>query len=367
VAQFGKAFESFATTASFALPHPWGVLGSGLLSVVFMFTGSNEGGKNPLVEALEESLKQMKAIIRAEALEQRMHAAALTIQEELDWIMGKWEILKDLDDDRNSGSGFVQDLLDKLNAVDMPDNPVRRAIDDMAQIVNDDNEDSSDLTIRDSAFEVMINAVSTYLTYLRLRVQLKSWQKLDCGDDLFYAWYDQFIRETEGQVDKVIDALNGLTTATFISLSHQGVSEDKQGDMVDAMFEHVNSGIANWQSNVEDWKDNKPPHVPKKAPSVSSKPEDWVATTPHGPNWVKGTKVRYAVAFKNSSGGTPHGPWTDWVAVTEHAYPLVTDIPTDSLGMAKSRVIYRQFEGKSEAKFGIIADNSTTTYQDNND
>jgi hypothetical protein len=101
--------------------------------------------------------------------------------------------------------------------------------------------------------------------------------------------------------------------------------------------------------------------------SVSSKPADWAATTPHGANWIRGAKVRYAVAFKNSKGGTPPGPWCQWIAVGDRAWPLVTDIPTDPLKIAKSRLIHRQFDGQKESVVGIIPDNSTTSYRDNTD
>src|SRR5688572_18324512 len=363
MANIGRAFESFATTAAFAFPSPWGVLGSGVLSVVFMLTGSQEKQENPMVQALEATVVRIKKIIQTERLQQRMHDSALSVREELDWITEKWEILKELDDDRNAGSSFVQDLLTKLNNVDMPDNPVRRAIDDMSEIVNDDE---AELGIRDSAFEVMLSAASTFLTYLRLRVQLKSWQQLESGDDLFYAWYDEFVRKTRSEVEKVENALNLMTSATYVDLTNEGVAAEKQDDMVDAKYEAVTSGVAKWNENADSWSENKPPRVPAHAPAVSRKPEEWAAAAPQGEKWVHGAKVRYAVAFKNSKGGTPIGPWSDWVTVADRAFPLVTDIPTDSLKIARSRALHRQFDGQKESLVGIIPDNSTTTYQDSN-
>jgi len=115
---------------------------------------------------------------------------------------------------------------------------------------------------------------------------------------------------------------------------------------------------------------------PLTAPSWSPNFDDWGGMTAP-PNWVDDYMVRYAVRFVYPGDvESPLGPWSDWIgpgyALSHHAMPLVTSIPTDSSNTVVARKIYRQFFANYQSAdpsqgvefLATLRDNTTTTYLD---
>jgi hypothetical protein len=84
--------------------------------------------------------------------------------------------------------------------------------------------------------------------------------------------------------------------------------------------------------------------------------------------WISGYSVYYAISFYDQRTGRESrrsdwwGPKTD----PKHLYGGfgLIRIPIDRTGQATARRIWRRFEGEPERLIAEIADNVTTTYQD---
>jgi Repeat of unknown function (DUF5648) len=138
---------------------------------------------------------------------------------------------------------------------------------------------------------------------------------------------------------------------------------------LDAQYADARGGANAWQAALVASDVQLKPRAPDSAPGVT---DDWEGAPGADPDWVQGAYVQYAVAFANSAGDM-RGPWSAWTEI-KGAWPMVTDIPTDPLQLAKTRPLYRQF-GTRDASTGqitithlgmtvVIQDNSTTTYRD---
>lgn len=129
------------------------------------------------------------------------------------------------------------------------------------------------------------------------------------------------------------------------------------------------SMMSTYTANLTGWDQHLTPRAPVDAPAVSPKPAEWKGTVPNG-SWVKGAKVRYAIAFANPSGLGPLGPWGAWTEVDERSLPLVTEIPVDPLKLATARHLHRQIQAPGSTEPGpdtvvtILADNETASWQD---
>jgi hypothetical protein len=103
---------------------------------------------------------------------------------------------------------------------------------------------------------------------------------------------------------------------------------------------------------------------PATAPAVS--PNGWQSNQSVPPNWVQGTQVRYAASVVNNLYESNLGPWGAFTTVgANQAYPTLTGVPLGPAGTLMRRV-YRQFANTPYTYVGQIADNTTTTFIDNN-
>lgn len=132
---------------------------------------------------------------------------------------------------------------------------------------------------------------------------------------------------------------------------------------VTGRFDKRRRVVKGWADSIQEWNSNLPPQPPTGTPSVHSDAR-WTAGLPQPPDWVTGNAVAYAVSFANASGPSQHGGFCEWIEITDYAFPTVT-IPTDPLGMADARWLYRRFRTSTTPRIiAVIPDNTTTTYVD---
>lgn len=87
------------------------------------------------------------------------------------------------------------------------------------------------------------------------------------------------------------------------------------------------------------------------------------------PPWIPGYLVSYAIGFYDATTDTESERSNWWGPKTDPkklygGFGLIR-IPTDPTGQATARRIYRRFEGEEERLIHELADNTTTTFQDN--
>ncbi len=111
------------------------------------------------------------------------------------------------------------------------------------------------------------------------------------------------------------------------------------GQQLDTTYRSTTATIKAWLASIQEWNQHLPPGPPSTAPVING----WNEKAPQGVNWVKGGAVAYAVTFANGSGCSQLGVWSPWTKITDQAFPTLDQLPTDPLGMATNRWIYRQF------------------------
>ncbi|MGH6657983.1 MAG: hypothetical protein ACRDVE_22565 [Actinocrinis sp.] len=138
--------------------------------------------------------------------------------------------------------------------------------------------------------------------------------------------------------------------------------QDVSGEL-DKTYGDATATVKVWLAMIQQWNEHLPPRPPTTAPKISG----WNGTAPQG-GWTNGSSVAYAVAFANASGPSQPGPWSAFTASGENAFPTLTDLPTDPLGMAANRWIYRRFLNQDGTKSLVriigVTDAVSTTYVD---
>lgn len=118
---------------------------------------------------------------------------------------------------------------------------------------------------------------------------------------------------------------------------------------------------------MQSYSPNQPqgyPAPPTTSPAVS--PTGWQGNQSAPPNWVAGAQVRYAVSFVANLYESNPGPWCPTTTVAANqSFPTLTGVPTGPAGTLARRV-YREFQGAPYSYVGQIADNTTTTFIDDN-
>ena len=178
---------TFAGTAAFVLPEPFGPLASGALSVVNMFFGEPAGPDYAVRQALNETLQQFQTQQFASTIK----SAAVSLKSAAWWLDTNIRALQDVND-MDRASAFVKDVLAKISEVDSPDAALPKALDTL-----NDPQYLDDPIVGSSAYTALAFGVGLYLTYLRLRIQMQSWQSANSENaDLNYGWFDVYRQNT---------------------------------------------------------------------------------------------------------------------------------------------------------------------------
>jgi hypothetical protein len=209
------------------------------------------------------------------------------------------------------------------------------------------------------------------------------WGQLDCSlaaaTDGYWTFADyEPGKGTQGRWQDTGVFHSSCTGAYYSSVQHKDQADAARANYVASVdaqltqhFAAASQAIQGWTASISAWNESMVPRTPQTAPRVGDDTSRWAARTPQGPHWVRGAKVRYAVAFGNDAGNSPLGPWSDWVPIADQAWPKVTGLPIDALGLATARQLSRQFmdpQGvvQPPGVVTILQDNQTTTYQDSN-
>lgn len=394
---WGDALMTFASSALFVLPEPYGVLAASAASVAHMFFGGQP--TDVLQTALNSVITQLGTILDQD----RIHDAAAKVADATEWLYTSSTTIKDLGD-QSHASDFVTRALGKIDDVDAPNTPLRGAVFELWQMVQDPGVS---LANRENALQVLSAGVGIYLTYLRVRIQMQAWLASSKGTpDLQLGYYDTFRQECSSWDTNLSQATDMLTTARLAEVGpvvrgkdsafctsqacvnesyyygftdsdpdalnlptkwhdssetktscgtpyeddipHQDQANAGReayvralADKLTAQYATVVKAVKTWEANLQQWEEGLTPLTPTSAPAVSGDMTKWQGQTPLGP-WVTGAKVRYAAFYKNDSGQSPLGPWGTQVTIGAHAHPLLVGVPVDPLKLATSRHICRQ-------------------------
>lgn len=134
-------------------------------------------------------------------------------------------------------------------------------------------------------------------------------------------------------------------------------------DQLDAKYGGSLKAAQKWAASIQEWNQHLPPLKPQKKVSINN--DGWGDKVPQGSDWVVGNAVSYALAYANASGPSPMGSWSEYFEIKNKAFPSL-NIPVDMSQMGTARWIYRRFKNGTTKTMlvGIVADNSTTSYQD---
>jgi hypothetical protein len=159
---------------------------------------------------------------------------------------------------------------------------------------------------------------------------------------------------------------NGATHTEYQAQVQQARDQHVQlvSGQLDTAYGDATATVKQWRAMIQQWNQHLPPRPPASAPKIGG----WNGTAPQGA-WTNGTSVAYAVAFADASGPSQLGPWSAFTASGANAFPTLTDLPADALGMAANRWIYRQFLNQDGTKSPIrlvgVTDAASSTYVDN--
>lgn len=141
---------------------------------------------------------------------------------------------------------------------------------------------------------------------------------------------------------------------------------------LDRLYKNAQTIVGRWRDAINEWNENLPPGKPQGMPTIDlsqSRP----VTDQDGP-WANpdNDHVSYAVSFYNDRStnvrNKHNGPGTlsEWVTMQldGKCCPALINIPVDTFQQAMGRRIYRKLGNHPERLIGLIADNTTTIYHD---
>jgi hypothetical protein len=394
MADLDKALEQFGATAAFAMPNPFGAFASGAISFMAAIFG---GGGGPdfaaaLKEAVADILDGVKGLIETDNIK---HDAD-SIKAAMDWLQAQTDKVADLRES-NLDTALKEMLADLEPAVG-PDGPVRIALVNLASILTatggtlNSPEEIAALKRKMLALQVYCTGVATFLTELRLRLQVTAQLH---REDAVYGHYADFSNEA----GRLMTELNGILAALAARLPQCFTTGHWVETHTHRIFRHTrvttkdhfvynnsytgenadidNGGVYNgrvadahqrWNAQVEGFL--SPGR--KVVSSFGAKLGDWhrklrPQQAPLGPvlenGGSGGRTVQYAVAFANEGGEGPRGDYGDKYRLAPGAGESLTHIAVDHLGLAQSRKVYRSADGGAPELVTIIPDNTTTTWK----
>lgn len=408
-----------ASTLSFALPEPWGIVGSAALNLFDMLLPRDKSELvGDIVAALGDYMKQRdlnKWVNGAHGL--------------MKWSGEQLESMKEV----NPPKSLIADIL--LPGLEKNLAPGGESLyDSLLRIVAEDYIKEKD------AINILLTCVSSYLFGVKFKLLLAAHVASDAYDkhntDDFNEWtsrwlYDyvgfknQILGSGDGAVqgwatkvaqivdDRITDRLGKVTQVTrgdeigiglcqpsgscqtthryYWAFTDAATSElhrfydtvenkedvEHRVDAEQARAAYVNTlattlddtykvarqTVTKWRDSINEWNEHLRPTKPKGQPSID--PNSWQKGD--GGIWARHRKVSYAVCFYNDRGLGIVGEWSAWEDINGRAYPALTNVPIDDLQMATGRRIYRKFDDSPPGPLppvGLIPDNKTTTYID---
>jgi hypothetical protein len=406
MADLDKALEQFGATAAFAMPNPYGAFASGAISFIAAIFG---GGGGPdfaaaLKEAVADILDGVKGLIETDNIK---HDAD-SIKAAMDWLQSQTNKVADLRESNLDTA--LKEILADLEPQVGPGGPVRTALVNLASILTAQSgtinspEEIAGLHRKMLALQVYSTGVATFLTELRLRLQVTAQLH---RDDAVYDHYADFSNEA----GRLMAELNGIlatfagrlpqcfTTGHWVQTetrvvgrgfdswledhftynnSYTGESADVKNVATRQHPDEPFSPEGEYNRRVADahtrWNDQvegflSPPR--KVVSSFGAKLGDWhhklrpqqAALGPVLENGGSGGRtVEYAISFANEGGEGPRGDYRDKYRLPAGAGESLSHIAIDRLGLAQSRKVYRSTDGGPPELVTIISDNTTTTW-----
>lgn len=384
---------SFAATASFAIPPPWGVLVSASLGVVLFahrkMEAASKSSKNDGV------IKAIKSIIISEDIEK----IAARLQAISDEMRDYYETYK------------------KFGEISVPIDRVIASL--HSYLINEENLAADIKLLKTSShqyrgFPVFMMAASTHLMLLRQLITLNT-QK-EGHVDLYgivqfkntSAEYIEYATKYLEEAKQKCENIGPVYNDTYYSPDHTHYlstwkfKDNNSGKLyefedppppiccgkpstceIEAKnarhncivsyfldYDHINKyflTLEKWKENYYDWLKNMPPVSQNGNVTV----KEWTSSIPpeSSTKWKKGNKVRYAYQFNNNKGHSSIF-WSDWITIEDKACPVL-NVPINTKDqVVKTRTIYRQFKIKGDKKkqieeiLAILPDNTTTEYTD---
>lgn len=155
-----------------------------------------------------------------------------------------------------------------------------------------------------------------------------------------------------------------LSCKDHITAEHKEDAENFRQSWIDQLLAvelgKTSEAIRRWKHAGDEWYDHAPPKTPKGTVKVVS----WESKTPQGSRWVQSNAVKYAVSFHNNRGASPLGPFTPWLEITDGAFPVLGNFPSDPLAMATRVYIYRRFRDSEHDELLANIPVAQTTFND---
>lgn len=131
---------------------------------------------------------------------------------------------------------------------------------------------------------------------------------------------------------------------------------------IEQSFDDPRKTVKQWAASINEWNEHMPPGQPTSKVELVG----WSDTpTPHGSRWQPGARVHYAVEFCNAQGPSPYSEWSTHT-IGDRAFPTLK-IPTDPLGMATGRWLYRKFDNGNSEPIAYLPDNVQSQHTDSRD
>lgn len=357
-----NAYFTFTATAAFALPAPFGILASGVLSIIPMFLGgtSDESAK----AAFYESFTQLQSNLEGFFTQNTIKESASVIKDALEWLDECSQIVID---QKNTSSKsekeyLVKEAIPNIDSISNVNSRFRIALMKLWDVSLPGDNGEWDLMV--NAFDVLVTGVATYLTYLRIRIQMQAAiesNNSNYTDSSVYFHFDLFRIETNKWVSKLSNRVATLTTKRLQmvsglqrgqdnctaactdagywyftdsepgekgqrfqdtseiksssscsqmhseSVQHKDQAEAARANYIETLkqnlderFRPANKMIHGFSAALQDWNQKMKPRKPPSSPKVSQDLSKWTGSVPQGP-WVKGNRVRYCIAFANAA------------------------------------------------------------------
>jgi hypothetical protein len=225
-ANTGDELSQFAATAAFALPEPYGILASGVISLLSGLFGGNDMAA-AFARAMEQLEKELLQQIQLMLYYQTLRDAAGWIQTAVQWLHDKVQTVTDLggQDSASVEAALVKDFLPSLLKSLDADSELAHALQSLWQLGNPPltpsflSDGSNAYTVyesqvlRQNAFHTLATGVGVYLTYLRMRWQWQAaveTQHPSQSGSLIYDYFDTFRLETNNWTAKLSQRLTEL-------------------------------------------------------------------------------------------------------------------------------------------------------------
>lgn len=406
-----------ASTLAFALPEPWGIIGSAALNLIDMLLPKE---KSTLAKDVADAL-----------------GAYMTQHDLNNWVGNAHALMV-----------WSNEQLENMRSVDPANSEVQDTLlPDLERNLAPGNESlynsllriaSSDYIKEKGAFDILLVCVSSYLFGLKFKLlleahvasnfykqgnmdQFNEWNQrwrydyvnfknaaIGSGDGALQGWavkvaqiIQDRISSRLGQVSPVrrgdqvgigMCTGSGMCQTThkyyweFVdqgdpSASHRFYDTHEHCDDIEhkadaekARAEHVAAlsnqlddiygparlTVKKWADSINQWNEHLPPGKPAGKPTID--PNGWQAGG--GGVWQQHATVAYAVAFYNDRGEGLLGDWSATADIGGRSCPTLANVPLDDLKMATGRRIYRRFDTGPATLHALIANNTATSYVD---